>query len=53
MHSPEHAQEAQEARRLSHLRRKREATLSGAYEFEGLDNVQGLKRILEIATLDT
>ena len=38
MHSPEHAQEVQEARRLGGLRRKREATLSGAYDFEGTRN---------------
>ena len=53
MHSPEHAQEVQEARRLGGLRRKREATVSGAYEFNGLDTVQGIRRILEIALLDT
>lgn len=53
VHSPEHAQEAQEARRLGGQRRKREITLSGAYDFEGLDTVQGIRRILEIGTLDT
>jgi len=53
VHSPEHAQEAQEARKLGGMRRKREATLVGAYEFEGLDTVQGIRRILEIAMLDT
>ena len=39
MHSPEHAKEVQEARRLGGLRRKREVTLSGAYDFEGLGTV--------------
>ena len=53
MHSPEHAQEAQEARKLGGVRRKREVTLAGAYEFEGLNNIQGIQRILEIALLDT
>lgn len=52
-HSPEHAQEAQEARRLGGLRRKRETTLIGAYDFNGLDTVQGIRRVLEIALLDT
>ena len=53
MHSPEHAQEIQEARKLGGVRRKREVTLAGAYEFDGIDSVQGIKRILEIAMLDT
>jgi len=52
-HSPEHAQEAQEARRLGGLRRKREATLSGAYDLEGLGTVNDIRRVVEIATLDT
>ena len=53
MHSPEHAQEVQEARRLGGLRRKREATLTGAYDFEALDTVAGIRRIIEVAVLDT
>jgi hypothetical protein len=53
MHSPEHAQEAQEARKLGGVRRKREVTLAGAYEFDGINTVQGIQRILEIAMLDT
>jgi hypothetical protein len=53
MHSPEHAQEVQEARRLGGLRRKREATLSGAYDFEGLDTVAGIRRLLEVGVMDT
>jgi len=50
MHSPEHAQEA---RRLGGLRRKREATLSGAYDFESLSTVDGIRRLLEVTVLDT
>ena len=53
MHSPEHAQEVQEARRLGGLRRKREATLSGAYDFEGLETVSGIRRLVEVAVMDT
>ncbi len=53
MHSPEHAREVQEARRLGGLRRKREATVAGAYEFEGLSTVDGIRRLLEVAVLDT
>jgi hypothetical protein len=53
MHSPEHAQEMQEARRLGGLRRRREVTITGAYEFEGLETVSGIRRLVEVAVLDT
>lgn len=51
-HAPEHAQEAAEARRLGGLRRKREATLAGVYDLDGLDSVAGLRRLLHIAAVD-
>ncbi len=51
-HSPSTAQEAAEARRLGGLRRRREGTLQGAYEFEGLDSVARIRRLLEIAAAD-
>jgi len=51
-HSPEHAQEAAEARRLGGLRRRRKGTLAGAYEFDGLATTGDLRRVLEIAALD-
>ena len=51
-HAPEHAQDAAEARRLGGLRRRREATVAGAYEVEGLENVSDLRRVLEIAVYD-
>lgn len=53
MHSPEHAQEVQEARRLGGLRRKREATVSGAYDFDGLETVTGIRRLIQVAVIDT
>ncbi len=52
-HSPEHAEEIAEARRLGGLRRRREVALAGAYEFNGLVAVADLRRLLEIAALDT
>ena len=52
-HSPDHAQEATEARRLGGLRRRREKTVQGAYEFEGLNSVEDVRRVLEIAVMDT
>jgi hypothetical protein len=53
MHSPDHAQEVQEARRLGGLRRKREVTITGAYDFEGLDTIEGIRRLIEVAVMDT
>ena len=51
-HSPDHTAEAAEARKLGGLRRRREKTLSGAYDFEGLGSTESIGRIIEIATLD-
>ena len=51
-HSPEHAAEAADARRLGGLRRRREATIQGAYELDGLDVVQQARRWIEIAAAD-
>ena len=53
LHSPEHAEEMAEARRLGGLRRRREKTVSGAYDFDGLADVAQVQRLLEIACLDT
>jgi len=52
-HSPEHADEVTEARRLGGLRRRREKAVSGAYDFEGLADVGQIRRLLEIAVLDS
>ena len=52
-HSPDHAQEAAEARRLGGLRRRKEKAVSGAYDIEGLESVGAIRRLLEIAALDT
>ncbi len=48
-HSPEHAEEAAEAQRLGGLRRRREEAVSGAYDFDGLQDVAQVQRLLEIA----
>ena len=53
MHDPAHADEMAEARRLGGLRRRKEKAVSGAYDIEGLENVQQVRRLLEIAALDT
>ena len=53
MHDPERAKDIAEARKLGGLRRRREIAVSGAYEFNGLDNVSDIRRLIEIAVLDT
>ncbi len=52
-HSPDREEEAAEARRLGGLRRRREKAVSGAYDFAGLDTLQSIRRLLEIASIDT
>jgi hypothetical protein len=52
-HNPETRKEASEARRLGGLRRRREATVAGAYEFDGLGSVVEIRRLLEVAVTDT
>jgi len=52
-HDPEHAEAAQEARRLGGQRRRRERVVAGAYDPEGLDSVPKIQRLVEVAALDT
>jgi len=52
-HSPAHAEEADEARRLGGLRRRKEKAVAGAYEFGGLATVSEIRRLLEVAAIDT
>jgi hypothetical protein len=51
-HDPDQADVVAEARRLGGVRRKRETTLAGAYDIEGLGSVAEIRRIVEIAVLD-
>jgi hypothetical protein len=50
---PEHEEEAEQARRLGGQRRRREKITEGAYDLDALDTVPGIRRLLEIALLDT
>jgi hypothetical protein len=52
-HAPETEEERADARRLGGLRRRRERTLVGAYELAGLASVPDIRRLFEIALLDT
>jgi hypothetical protein len=53
VHSPDRKKDVEEARRLGGLRHKREVAISSAYQFDSLDNLKGLRRILVIALIDT
>jgi hypothetical protein len=52
-HDPANADAAEEARRVGGLRRKKEGAVAGAYSFAGLDNVHDIRRLIEIAVVDT
>jgi hypothetical protein len=52
-HDPDHVEEAQEARRLGGQRRRRERIVAEVYDFEGLDSIPKIRRVVEIAVLDT
>jgi hypothetical protein len=53
MHDPAHAEEMAEARRLGGLRRRKEKVTEGAYDIEGLENVPQVRRLIQIAVMDT
>ena len=53
VHSPERIKEVQEARHLGGLRRKRESTISSAFQFDSLNSVVEIRRIIEVAVYDT
>ena len=53
LHSPDHAEEVAEARKLGGLRRRRETTVASAFDLsQGLTSVPGIQRLLEIAAMD-
>jgi len=52
-HDPAHAEEMAEARRVGGLRRRREKAVQGAYDIEGLEDVGAIRRLVEVAALDT
>lgn len=51
-HDPAHAVAAAEARRLGGMRRRKEGTIAGAYDFEGLGSVGEIRRLVEIVVTD-
>ena len=51
-HSPAHAEEAAAARKLGGQRRRREHTVAGAYEIDGVTTIPQLQRIIEIVIFE-
>jgi hypothetical protein len=51
-HDPEHAEVIQEARRAGGQRRKKEAAVATAYDFEGLTSIVDIRRLIEVAAVD-
>src|SRR5262245_4657111 len=51
-HDPDHAETVAAARQAGGQRRKREATVATAYDFEGLTSVADIRRLVEVAAID-
>ena len=51
-HHPDYKQEAAAARRLGGLRRRREKTIEGAYDLNGLRSAADIQRVVEAITLE-
>jgi len=51
-HDPDHAEVVAQARSTGGQRRKREATLATAYDFQGLTSILEIRRLIEVAAFD-
>lgn len=51
-HDPDSTEEAEQARRLGGQRLRRDKTVEGAYDLEGLNSVPHIRRVIEIAIVD-
>ena len=51
-HDPDHAEVVAQARSAGGQRRKREATLATAYDFQGLTSIDEIRRLVEVAAFD-
>jgi hypothetical protein len=51
-HDPEHAEVVQQARSAGGQRRKREVAVAIAFEFEGLNSIAAIRRLVEVAAYD-
>ena len=53
MHDPTQKAEVAEARKLGGFRRRKEVAVALSYDFEGLDSTGKIRRLLEVAVMDT
>jgi hypothetical protein len=51
-HDPEHAEVVQQARSAGGQRRKKEVAVSLAFDFEGLNSIAAIRRLVEVAAYD-
>jgi hypothetical protein len=51
-HDPDLEEERSAARKLGGQRRKREVTIFAAHDFENLESIAGIRRVLEIVVAD-
>jgi hypothetical protein len=51
-HDPEHADVVAEARKVGGGRKRKEATIAVAYDFDGLATAEQIRRLVEIAVVD-
>lgn len=52
-HDPAHVDVVAEARKVGGSRRRKEATIAVAYDFAGLASVDQIRRLVEVAVIDT
>lgn len=52
-HDPATATEAAKARKVGGMRRRRESTVAAAYDLDDIETIEGARRLLEVATVDT
>src|SRR4051812_15651882 len=53
LHDPARAAEVQESRRLGGQRRRKERIVASVYDFEGLGTIDTIRRLVEVAVVDT
>jgi hypothetical protein len=51
-HDPQHAEVVQQARSAGGQRKRKEVAVSIAYDFQGLDSIPSIRRLVEVAAYD-
>jgi hypothetical protein len=52
-HDPRHAEAVQKSRQVGGQRRRKEAEVATAYDFNGLNSIEDIRRLVEVAVIDT